>query len=131
MPSEKKFKFPKTMGACADKLYQLREKRLAEQKRVDEIEAEEKALKEHIIQTLPKSEASGVAGKLARVSVVTKVIPQVENWDKFYAYIKKKGEFDLLQRRVSDTAVKERWDNGKQVPGVKTFNALTVSINKV
>lgn len=129
--AEKKFKFPKTMGACADRLYQVRELRLAEQKKVDEIEAEEKALKEHIIQNLPKSDASGVAGKIARVSVVTKIIPQVEDWDKFYAHIKKKGEFDLLQRRVSDTAVKERWDSGKQVPGVKTFNALTVSINKV
>lgn len=131
MPSDKKFKFPKTMGACADRLYELREKRLGEQKKVDVIEEEEKALKEHLIQNLPKSEASGVAGKVARVTVVTKVIPQVEDWDKFYAHIKKKGEFDLMQRRVSDTAVKERWDAGKQVPGVKTFNALTVSINKV
>lgn len=132
MAAEKpKFKFPKTMGACADKLYQLREKRLEEQKKVDVIEEEEKALKEHLIQNLPKSEASGVAGKLARVTIVTKIVPQVEDWDKFYAHIKKKGEFDLMQRRVSDTAVKERWDAGKQVPGVKTFNALTVSINKV
>lgn len=129
--AEKKFKFPKSLAQCADRLYEVREKRLAEQKKVDEIEAEEKALKEHLINNLPKSEASGVAGKLARVTIVTKVIPQVEDWDKFYAHIKKTNSFDLMQRRVSDTAVKERWDNGKQVPGVKTFNALSVSINKV
>ena len=68
-------KFPKTLGACADRVYELRAKRLAAQKDVDAIEAEEKALKEHIINTLPKSETTGVAGKVARVTVVTKQVP--------------------------------------------------------
>lgn len=132
MATEKpKFKFPKAMGACADRLYELRQKRLEEQKKVDAIEAEEKALKEHIIQNLPKSEASGVAGKLARVTVVTKEIPQVEDWDAFYKYVKKTGNFDLMQRRLTDAAVKERWEAGKEIPGVKHFQAVSVSINKV
>ena len=132
MTAEKpKFKFPKTMGACADRLYQLRQKRLEMQKEVDKIAAEEAALKEHIINTLPKSEASGVAGKLARVTVVTKEVPQVEDWDAFYKYVKKTGQFDLLQRRVSDGAIKERWEAGKEIPGIKHFQAVTVSINKV
>lgn len=132
MATEKpKFKFPKALGACADRLYELRQKRLEEQKKVDLIEAEEKALKEHIIQNLPKSEASGVAGKLARVTVVTKEIPQVEDWDAFYKYVKKTGNFDLLQRRLTDAAVKERWEAGKEIPGVKHFQVVSVSINKV
>lgn len=132
MATEKpKFKFPKALGACADRLYELRQKRLEEQKKVDLIEAEEKALKEHIIQNLPKSEASGVAGKLARVTVVTKEIPQVEDWDAFYKYVKKTGNFDLMQRRLTDAAVKERWGAGKEIPGVKHFQAVSVSINKV
>ena len=129
--AEVKYKFPKAMGACADRLFELREKRLEEQKKVDLIEAEEKAIKEHIIQNLPKSEASGVAGKLARVTVITKQIPQVQDWDKFYAYVAKTKSFDLLQKRLTDTAVKERWENGKKIPGVESFGAVTLSINKV
>lgn len=128
---EIKYKFPKAMGACADRLFELREKRLEEQKKVDAIEAEEKAIKEHIIQNLPKSEASGVAGKVARVTVITKQVPQVKDWDVFYKHVKKTGEFELLQRRLTDTAIRERWDAGKQVPGVESFNAVTLSINKV
>ena len=126
-----KFKFPKQLGSCADKLYELRQKRLEQQKVVDAIEAEEKALKEHIINTLPKSEASGVAGKLARVTVVTNEVPQVEDWDAFYKHVKKTGQFDLLQRRLTDVAIKERWEHGEEIPGVKHFSAVTVSINKV
>lgn len=128
---ELNYKFPKAMGACADRLYELRNKRLAMQKEVDAVASEESALKEHIINTLPKSEASGVAGKLARVTVVTKQVPQVEDYDKFYAFVKKTGSFDLLQKRLSDAAIKERWEAGKEVPGVKAFNAVSVSINKV
>lgn len=127
----KSFKFPKGIGACADKLYKLRQKRLEQQKKVSEIEAEEKALKAHIIDTLPKSEASGVAGKIARVTVVTKKVPQVKDWDLFYKHVKRTGNFELLQRRVGDAAIKERWEDGKEVPGVGHFNAVTLSINKV
>lgn len=131
MATEKKFKFPKSLGACADKLYELRQKRMEQKKLVDAIEAEEKALKEHIINTLPKSEASGVAGKLARVTVVTKEVPQVKDWDAFHKYVKRTGAFYLMQRRLSDTAIKEIWESGKTVPGVEKFNTVSVSINKV
>lgn len=131
MPKEVTYKFPKALGSCADKLFELRNKRLEQQKLVDAIEAEEKALKEHIIQNLPKSEASGVAGKKARVTVVTKEVPQVKDWDAFYKYVAKTKSFDLMQRRLTDAAVKERWEAGKQIPGVEVFKATTISMNKV
>lgn len=131
MAKEVVYKFPKALGACADKLYNLRQSRLAQQKLVDVIEAEEKALKEHIINTLPKSEASGVAGKLARVTVTTKEVPQIKNWDAFYKHLKKTGQFDLMQRRLSDAAIKERWEAGKEIPGVEHFQVTTISMNKV
>lgn len=131
MPKEVTYKFPKALGSCADKLFELRNKRLEQQKLVDAIEAEEKALKEHIIQNLPKSEASGVAGKKARVTVVMKEVPQVKDWDAFYKYVAKTKSFDLMQRRLTDAAVKERWEAGKQIPGVEVFKAVTISMNKV
>ena len=131
MATEVKYKFPKALGACADNLFELRNKRLAKQKKVDEIASEETALKNYIIENLPKSEASGVAGKLARVTVVTKQVPQVKDWDAFYKYVKKTGSFDLVQKRLTDAAIKERWEAGKEIPGVEHFNVVSVSINKV
>lgn len=128
--AKKVFKMPKTMGQCADKLYETRERRLAAQKVVDEIQAEESALKEHIIQNLPKSD-TGAQGKVARVTVVTSPTPQVKDWDLFWKSFDKKKDTDLLQRRLSNEAVQARWDNGKQVAGVEVFNVVKVSINKV
>jgi len=125
------FKLPKTIGACADLLYTTRANRLLVKKDVDALETQEKALKEHIINTLPKSEASGVAGKLARVAVETSEVNQVEDWDKFYAYIKKTGFFHLLGRTIKQEAIDEILASGKQIPGIKKFSVVKVSCNKV
>lgn len=122
---------PKTIGACADLIYKIREQRKKAQKVIDEFDAQEAIIREHIINTLPKSDTTGVSGKIAKVAVVTKTVCQVENWDKFYAYIKKTGAFELMQRRVSDGAVKERWDQKKKVPGVTPFLVPTLSVNKL
>jgi hypothetical protein len=130
-PKAEKSKFPKTIGACADKVYELRIARLAKQKEVDAIEADEQALKAYIIDNLPKSEASGVAGKYARVTVITKEVPQVKDWPTFYKFLKKTGDFDLLQKGLSKAAVEARWDAGKTIPGIEVFTAVTLSITKV
>jgi len=124
-------KIPKTLGACADALYQLRGARLKLQKEVDALKADETALSAHIIDTLPKSQATGVAGKLARVSVVGKDVPQVQDWDAFYKYVTRTKQFDLLQRRLSDAAVMERLIANKKIPGVGLFRVTRVSLGKL
>lgn len=125
------FKPPKTLGACADLLFQTRAKRLALNKQAEEFEAIESALKTHIIDTLPKSNASGIAGKLARVAVETKKVPIVEDWAKLYSHIKKTGDFDLLGRSLSREGVKQRLEAGKAVPGVGATTVVTVSLSKL
>lgn len=126
----KPLKFPKSFGACADMLFDLREQRLAAQKIVDEFAENEKALKEHIIQGLPKGDG-GAIGKHHKVTVATKHIPQVRDWDAFYKYVSRTKSFDLLQRRLSEAAVNERLEAGKTVAGVELFQAVTVSLTKV
>ncbi len=128
---KKVYRFPKALGACADRLYELKEARLVVQKQADAIEQEEKALKAHLIDTLPKSKAEGVSGTVANVKIVRKEVPQVKDYEAFYAHVKKTGSFDLLQRRLNDAAVKERLDAGKVIPGVEVFTAVSVSLTKV
>lgn len=124
------FVIPKTMGAVADLLYETRQKRLDQQKVVDALAEQETALREHIINNLPKTD-TGASGKFARVSVIKKIKPSVVDWVKFYAHVKKTGQFDLMQRRLSDAAVAERWDNKKAIPGVDPITVISISLNKI
>jgi hypothetical protein len=125
-----KFKIPKTVGACADRLYELRALKSEAQKAVDAIEAEYNAIKEYVIETLPKSESSGVAGAVGRVTVVKKEVPQVEDWSLFYAYVARTKSFELLQKRLGEGAIKERIEAGKKIPGMGSFTAVTISLTK-
>lgn len=133
MPITKKPKFiiPKKMGEWPDLLHKMREERLAKQREVDELEANEKLFKEHMINTIPKSEASGVSGKEYKVQIVKKVIPQVKDWLPFYAHILKTKDFGFLNKALNKAHVEEVWDAGKKVPGVEGFDAVTVSLTKI
>ena len=129
----KAFKPPKSLATCADLLYTTREERYAAQKVVEALAAKEAILREHLINNLPKSDASGIAGKLARASIELKSTVKVNDWGKLYKYIAKninQGSFALLQRRVGESAVREIWGQGKKVPGCEPYKVPVVSITK-
>lgn len=126
-----KFVVPKTVGACADLLMELRTEKAKAQKEVDDIAAKISILQEHLIAVLPKSEQTGAVGKIAKALVKVTQEPVVKNWDAFYAYVARTKSWDLLQRRLSGAAVKERWEAKKQVPGVETEAIIKVSVTKI
>lgn len=68
-----------SVGAAVDKLYRLREKRQAAQKVVDAIAEEEKTYSNYLINQIPKSDATGVSGKLATATIKTDEVPTVKD----------------------------------------------------
>lgn len=130
-------KLPKTLAACADLYYQKREERLLADKAAAALKSQETFLAEHLIKNLPKSEATGVAGKVARVFVENKddYRPKnAESWKAIWEYIfknKAKGSAALLQRRLSPDAVKEIMESGKPIPGVEKFSYPVLRYSKL
>ena len=123
-------KVPETLGACADLLFDIRESRRKLEKEAEEWQKQETALTEHIIRTLPDSDG-GAVGKHHQVHRQKRVKPRVTDWALFFKHVKRTGAFELMQRRLADGAVQERWDAGKQVPGVDTFTIISLSLTKV
>lgn len=122
---------PESIGRCADLYSDVRGLRLAMEKEVEDVKAFETKVKQHIIDNLSKSDDTGAAGLKYRAQIVLKPTPRVADWPTFHDYIQKSGRFDLLQKRVSDTAVKAMWEENDAVPGVERFNAVDVSITKI
>ena len=131
VPNE--FQVPSSLPLCADLLYSTRQSRLELQKQVDELSARETALKAHLIATFTSEGAdqSGVAGKLANAKLVTKEEPVAQDWELTWKYIAKKKAWDLLQKRLSAPAVKARWENGEQIPGIGHIMVDSISVTKV
>lgn len=130
-----KFKMPKSLAACADLLYSTKLERLSANKIVKAFADIETKIKEHLIKTLPKGEASGIAGKLARVTIVTEPVPSVKDPDATWKWIKAgKGKRDnfIAPPALNMEALKELIEQGKPLPpGVEKFNVVKVSMNKV
>jgi hypothetical protein len=90
-----------------------------------------KAVEDHFINTLSVNETSGVQGTGARVQITQSEIPTPTDWPAIYKHIQKTGEFELLGRKLSTEAIRERWENKKQIPGIGVFIAKKVSCTKL
>lgn len=118
------------LGELIDKLYQKRTERLALSKQVDAFKAEESDLRRLIIQRLQDVGLDSGRGLLATASITTDDQASVKDWEAFENYILENKSFDLLQRRVSITAVRARWENSEVVPGVEKVTLSDLSLTK-
>jgi hypothetical protein len=122
--------YPKTIGACVDLLYKNRSKRIEMQRAVDTLKEGEVALEHNIRELLKQQGLDSGRGKDATASVAKRTVGHVQDWDKFQKYIKKTGEFDLMQRRINDAAYRERLEAGHAVPGVEAVVVESLSLTK-
>ena len=104
--------FPKSMGACADMLFELTKKRLDADKVAAALKEREQALKEHIINSMPVDSSGGV-GKHHTVKITKKTKYQVKDWPAYWAYVAKWKAWDLLQKRIGEQALEARIEDGK------------------
>lgn len=118
------------LGNMIDTLYQMRATRIEAQRKVDDMKMVEKTLAKDIMDRLRQDKAQKAGGSVATASIVKNTVPEVENWVKLYAHIKKTGEFELLHQRISFRAWAERYDADKKVPGVLPSIIEDLSLTK-
>ena len=123
---------PRSIGACADLLHDVRELRLTMQKEVDEVAAREKEVREYIIDNLSKSDDTGAAGLRYRAQIKMKRAVKLVDWGVLCSWIRKNDRFDVLHKRLSESPVLE-WceENARPLPGTEVFNVPDVSITKI
>lgn len=120
----------RTLGQISDEiLVQQKEvKRLNEL--VDAAEAVKKALGEELMKAAALQNLEKGGGKTSGFTIKPQTVPQVENWDMFYAFIDENKYWHLLQRRPGVQACAELWEQGKQIPGVERFTQLKVTVKE-
>lgn len=123
-------KKPPSLGVQIDALFTLREKLRA-------IQAQEKEQMELIgaaeivlMETMEREGVDKSTGKLASVSISDIVTGNVVDWDAFGAFVIKNKYLHLLQRRVSDPAIRELFETKGKVPGVEPFTKRKINLRK-
>lgn len=117
--------------ALIDEYQRVRADRLAKEKEAKAIKDVERGHMETILEALRESETEAIGGTTHLAKRVVKDEPIAEDWEKIHAHIQATGEFDLLHRRLTDTAIKARWDDGVEVPGVGAFPVEKLSLTQL
>ena len=95
------------LGKLIDKLNDARDakRKHAEQEKI--LNAAYTEIEAQILERLAAEGMNKGTGTKATASISKVVVANVEDWDKFHAFVKKTGFFHLLQRRVSDPSFRE------------------------
>lgn len=126
-----KSQYPKNIKGIIDKLAQIQATKEFYTKIAGEFTACERDFEEYVINTFKKSELEGAKSGSLQLSISKRDVPTPKDWKKIWAHIKKTGETDLVQQRLSSTAVRARWKDNKIVPGVDKFTKIGISLTKV
>ena len=129
---EAPIEFPADVGECIDKLFMLRSQRIMLGKEIAERKRTEAKYTLHIIGKLRDAKLSGGMGSKANASYKIEKVPTAtkEGWPKIWKYIKEHDAFDLLAKKLSGKAVKERWEAGEIIEGIETFDKPKLSLTK-
>lgn len=122
---------PSSPGRVADLYKEVEDLAREMQRETDVVKQRASELKEHLIQTLSKSDDTGAAGLRYRAQIKTVTKPKPTDWDAIYKFIVDNDRFDFLQKRLSDRAVMDMIEAGEKVPGVERIHIPTVSITKI
>jgi len=70
----------------------------------------------------------GAASTLGSADFVPQEIYKAADWRAFHEHIQKTGDFDLLHRRESQTALRDRASNNELPPGVRKVTILKLKL---
>lgn len=119
-------------GALIDKLAKARAAKTANAVITKRLDEEYKAIEAEVMETLEAQGITGAKGKLGTVSIIEAIVPDVQDWDKFYAMIKKNGWFHLLNRAPNAPAFREaleiKGEAWMEKNGVTPFHKKTLSL---
>lgn len=117
-----------TIGKAIDEIRRLELRAEGYARKIAVIEKEISKKKARLQLRFKQDDLNGATGKLGRCEVKPRDVPAIDDFDTLVRHAAKRGEFDLLQKRVSIAAVRERWEAGKKVPGVRKQSVTTLRV---
>lgn len=124
-------KGPPPIGLQIDALYVLKQKLAKHQEAEKVIQAEISVAETALMELMEAQHVDKSTGKTATVSISETLTGNVVDWDAFWAYIFKTKQSQLLQRRISDPAVRELFETKGKVPGVEPFTKKRLNVRKL
>ena len=125
---------PKTpVGKMIDQLASIRDKKRKADAVVKEFEEQYKLLEAQILQEMAAQGLDKGSGKTATASLGEEVVADLQDWDKFTAWLAKTKHFHIFQRRFSNPAYRElvALSKGRGIPGLVSFTKTKLNLRSL
>lgn len=110
----------------------LREQRLELDRQAATMKEKEEVYKRELIDRMT---GEGAAGALASTTHVVKLkksdVPTPKDWPSIRAFIVANDAWDLVHKRLTVDAVRERWAAGVEIPGIEHFPEFSITTSKL
>jgi len=124
----------KAIGELIDDMHDVREQRRAIAKEDKVLKAEYDELEQSLISALEATGQTKAASETASATIKHTVVADVQDWDRFHAWMRKTNRLYMLERRPSQLAFREYLENargGNPPPGVQKFELTSISLRNV
>lgn len=128
MSAKKEAAVPAAVGRAVTEYAAARRKLATAQARLKPLEDEAARRGEALMDLLDRHRLTSARVGSVGVSLGKPIVPTIEDWDRFVTFVVKTRGYDLLQRRVSAEAWRERLEAKVVVPGVKGFARRTLTL---
>lgn len=119
------------LSEIINKLVEVKAQRTELAKKDEDLGKQIATLERDLMHAMNEAGTMKAASDLGHsVSMSKNKHPTITDWDKFYAYVTTTNSFDLLHKRLSSTAFKDRWEAGEEIPGSSIAEIWGISITK-
>jgi len=119
---------PLNIGKVISQMLEIREERRKIGARDKELVALWEAGQATLINALDAQTQTTAGTPFGTATITEEVVPQIDDWDTYYAYIKDNDAWHLLQRRPAAAAFRELHEAGEVVPGASAFVKRSISL---
>lgn len=124
------YPIPAAIGDCVAALAREQQMRFSAEEVAESHKANEELLKAAILEKLADQKLDKGTFHGYSVGRAESIVPQVTDWDAFYAYIKRSNYFHLLERRPASAGCRELFETKGKIPGVVPFTKVSLSFRK-
>jgi hypothetical protein len=114
-----------------DNFIRVRSQRLDLDKEVKALKTQEEGLSKVIIAKMREGDLKAIGASLGLIKLHETEEPTPENWDEIWKFVKENDAWELLHKRLTVTAVRERWADGIAVPGVGKTTVYKITPSKL
>ena len=105
------------LKACARKYEHAKAERLAADRAARELKAREDELHAQMLLHCQEHGGGVDLGDIL-VDYTAVEVPAAEDWNAIHQYIREHDAVDIVQKRLHEGAVKLRWDDNVEIPGI-------------